>query len=94
MKDLPYDLYVSVLLKDESYIDKADKSGIEGYSFITSKPIMVMLFVEYEEGKYSEINKKIWNMVQYDYKSIEEGKKWQKKKKNSIEEAKVRTPAS
>jgi hypothetical protein len=82
LNQLPYKTYVSALLKDESYLDRADESGIEGYSMITKSPKMVMLFVEYEEGKYAEINKKIWDMIKLEYKSISEGKNGAKTRKN------------
>lgn len=78
---LPYKTYVSVLLKDESYLDIADDSGIDGYSIVTKSPKMVMLFVEYDEGKYAEINKKIWDMIKLEYKSITEGKNGKKRGK-------------
>ena len=98
-QELPYKTYVSVLLKDESYLDKADESGIVGYSIITKSPKMIMLFVEYEEGKYAEINKKIWDMVKFDYKSILEGKNGKKRgkirqKRQVKESKKVKKPTS
>lgn len=63
LKGLPYKLYVAVLLKDESKIDKANELGIEGYYIITKKPKMVILFVEYIEGKYDKTSKNIWKML-------------------------------
>lgn len=63
LKKLPYKAYIAVLLKDESRIDKANEIGIEGYSYITSTPKMVMLFIEYIEGMPHKVDKNIWNLL-------------------------------
>lgn len=63
LKNLPYKLYVAILLKDESKIEKANELGLDGYYLITKSPKMVILFVEYIEGKYDKTSKNVWNLV-------------------------------
>lgn len=63
LKQLPYKTYVSILLKDESKLEKAKDIELDGYYLITKGPRMVILFLEYNEGKYNEISKKVWNLL-------------------------------
>jgi hypothetical protein len=63
LKTLPYRLYVAILLKDETKLDKADEMGVEGYSIITKHPKMVMLFLEYTDGVGTKIGKDVWNLL-------------------------------
>lgn len=64
LKSLPYKMYTAILLKDESKIEKANELKIDGYYLITKSPKMVILFIEYFEGKeYDKMHKNVWKLL-------------------------------
>jgi hypothetical protein len=63
LKQLPYKLYIAVLLKNEEVIEKAKELDMDGYVIITSSPKMVMLFVEYQEGMPTKVSKDVWQLM-------------------------------
>lgn len=72
-KDLPYELYVSVLIPNDTDISNIE--DIDGYLLITKSPKMTIIFLEYKDGQYDKVSKEVWNKVQLSYKNQKKSRK-------------------